>query len=110
MVLSRLREHQLYVKAEKFEFRTTQTSFLGYIVSHKGVEMDRSKVKAVTEWPKPSTIKALQRFLGFTNFYRRFILNYSTTADPLTSLLKGKSSKLHWPELAELAFDYNVCI
>ncbi|KAI2647858.1 Transposon Tf2-9 polyprotein [Labeo rohita] len=103
-VLSRLLEHQLYVKVEKCEFHVHQTSFLGYQVSHQGVKMDPSKIQAVTEWPQPSTVKELQRFLGFANFYRRFIRNYSTIAAPLTSLLKNKPKKLCWTEGAERAF------
>ncbi len=66
--------------------------------------MDERKVRAVTEWPQPSTIKELQRFLGFANFYRRFIRNYSIVSAPLTSLLKGKPSKLKWTEEAKTAF------
>ncbi len=58
--------------------------------------MDELKVQAVTEWPQPSTVKELQRFLGFANFYRRFIRNYSTVVSPSTSLLKGKPTKLRW--------------
>ncbi|KAK3535399.1 hypothetical protein QTP70_012828 [Hemibagrus guttatus] len=65
--------------------------------------MDNSKISAVTEWPRPTTIKELQRFLGFANFYRRFIRN-SITAVPLTSLLKGKPSRLKWTEDATQAF------
>ncbi|KAK3555047.1 hypothetical protein QTP86_006361 [Hemibagrus guttatus] len=71
-----------------------RTAFLGYNVSYQGVEMDNSKITAATEWPQPTTVKELQRFLGFANFYRRFIRNYSVTAAPLTSLLKGKPSRL----------------
>jgi len=67
--------------------------------------MDEAKVKAVTEWPQPSTIKELQRFLGFANFYRQFIRNYSMVATPLTSLLNGKQSKLKWNEEATKAFN-----
>ncbi|KAI2666704.1 Transposon Tf2-6 polyprotein [Labeo rohita] len=104
-VLSRLLENQLYVKAEKCEFHVRHTSFLGYQVSHQGVKMDPSKVQAVTDWPQPTTIKELQRFLGFANFYRRFIHNYSTIASPLTALLKNKPKKLHWTEEAGQAFD-----
>ncbi len=103
-VLSRLLENQLYVKAEKCEFHVKQTTFLGYSISHEGVRMDERKVRAVTEWPQPSTIKELQRFLGFANFYRRFIRNYSIVSAPLTSLLKGKPSKLKWTEEAKTAF------
>ncbi|KAL0167369.1 hypothetical protein M9458_039213, partial [Cirrhinus mrigala] len=100
-VLSRLLQNQLYVKAEKCEFHVHQTSFLGYHISHQGVKMDAS----FTEWPQPTTVKELQRFLGFfANFCRRFIRNYSMVAAPLTSLLKGKPSKLAWTEMASQAF------
>ncbi|KAI2644826.1 Transposon Tf2-8 polyprotein [Labeo rohita] len=103
-VLSRLLQNQLYVKAEKYEFHVHQTSFLGYHISHQGVKMDSSKIQAVTEWPQPTTVKELQCFLGFANFYRRFIHNYSMVAAPLTSLLKGKPSKLAWTEMASQGF------
>ncbi len=72
-ILTHLHEHQLFVKADKCEFHVQHTTFLGYHISHHGVEMDNSKIQAVTGWPQPSTIKELQRFLGFANFYRRFI-------------------------------------
>ncbi|KAL0180441.1 hypothetical protein M9458_025883, partial [Cirrhinus mrigala] len=72
---------------------------------YQGVEMDDSKVRAVTEWPRPKTIKELQRFLGFANFYRRFIRNYSLIAAPLTSLLKGKPAKLKWNQEAVNSFE-----
>ncbi|KAK3558224.1 hypothetical protein QTP86_013978 [Hemibagrus guttatus] len=69
-----------------------------------GVETDLSKVHALTDWPEPTMVKELQCFLGFANFYRRFIKNYSTVAAPLTSLLKGKPKRLTWNELAWEAF------
>ncbi|KAK3523680.1 hypothetical protein QTP70_008614 [Hemibagrus guttatus] len=103
-VLTRLLKNQLYIKAEKCEFHVQRTAFLGYNVSYQGVEMDNSKITAVTEWPRPTTVKELQRFLGFANFYRRFIRNYSVTAAPLTSLLKGKPSRLKWTDDATRAF------
>ncbi|KAL0173013.1 hypothetical protein M9458_033324, partial [Cirrhinus mrigala] len=78
--------------------------FLENIVSHQGVEMDKSKIQAVTEWPLPKTVKELQRFLGFTNFYRRFIRNYSSISAPLTSLLRDKPTKLMWSPAAVKAF------
>ncbi|KAK3522508.1 hypothetical protein QTP86_016797 [Hemibagrus guttatus] len=89
-VLSRLQRQRLFVKPEKFEFHQSTMSFLGYVIMRQGVEMDVTKVQVVTEWPSPSTVKELQRFLGFANFYWRFIHNYSSMAGPLTSLLKGK--------------------
>ncbi|KAI2668506.1 Transposon Tf2-11 polyprotein [Labeo rohita] len=104
-ILARLQQHQLYAKLEKCEFHTSKTTFLGYIFSHHGVEMDKSKIQAVTEWPLPKTVKELQRFLGFANFYRRFIRHYSSIAAPLTSLLKNKPSKLRWNPAAVKAFE-----
>ncbi|KAK3513165.1 hypothetical protein QTP70_009680 [Hemibagrus guttatus] len=103
-VLTRLLKNQLYIKAEKCEFHVQRTAFLGYNVSYQGVEMDNSKITAVTKWPQPTTVKELQRFLGFANFYRRFIHNYSFTAAPQTSLLKGKPSRLKWTDDATRAF------
>lgn len=63
MILSRLRDNQLYVKAEKCEFHVSSTEFLGYCISHQGVTMDQTKVAAVTHWPH--SVKELQRLLGF---------------------------------------------
>ncbi|KAK3539000.1 hypothetical protein QTP86_023601 [Hemibagrus guttatus] len=59
---------------------------------------------AVTKWPSPTTVWELQRFLGFANFYRRFIRNYSSVAGPLTSLLRGKPKRLAWTDQARMAF------
>ncbi|KAK3535704.1 hypothetical protein QTP70_020556 [Hemibagrus guttatus] len=64
------------------------------MISQQGVEMNQSKVHAVTEWPEPTTMKELQRFLGFTSFYQQFIRNYSSVASPLTFLLRGKPKRL----------------
>ncbi|KAI2649284.1 Retrotransposon-derived protein PEG10 [Labeo rohita] len=69
LVLQRLIKHQLYAKEEKCEFHRNTISFLGYIISAEGVAMDEKKVNAVLRWPRPSTLKELQRFLGFANFY-----------------------------------------
>ncbi|KAL0186329.1 hypothetical protein M9458_017999, partial [Cirrhinus mrigala] len=66
--------------------------------------MDQGKVSAIQEWPQPLTVKELQRFLGFSNFYRRFIQNYSSITAPLTSLLRGKPKNLIWNPAAHEAF------
>ncbi|KAK3545947.1 hypothetical protein QTP70_016963 [Hemibagrus guttatus] len=86
-VLTRLLQHQLYVKSEKCEFHKDSITFLGYVISQKRVEMDTSKVRTVMDWPELTTVKELQQFLGFANFYQRFIWNYSNIASPLSSLL-----------------------
>ncbi|KAK3575262.1 hypothetical protein QTP86_023383 [Hemibagrus guttatus] len=103
-VLARLQRHHLYVKLEKCEFHRTTVTFLGYVISRQGVEMDVGKVRAVTEWPAPATVRELQWFLGFANFYWRFIRNYSSVAGPLTSLLRGKPKRLTWTDQARAAF------
>ena len=102
-VLQRLLENQLFVKAEKCDFHTTEIAFLGFIVNAGNIRMDPAKTKAVTDWPTPSTRKELQRFLGFSNFYRRFIRNYSSGAAPLTALT-SQSVPYRWSSTAEKAF------
>uniref|UniRef100_A0A4W5K7B7 ribonuclease H n=1 Tax=Hucho hucho TaxID=62062 RepID=A0A4W5K7B7_9TELE len=103
-VLQRLIDNHLYAKIQKCEFHQTRTAFLGYIISAKEVTMDNSKVEAVVNWPQPTKVKELQRFLGFANFYRRFIRNFSITAAPLTSLLQGGGQRLQWSSESLAAF------
>ncbi len=103
-VLQRLIQYQLFAKIEKCDFHQTSISFLGYIISPGGVAMDEGKVKAVVEWPRPTTLKELQRFLGFANFYRRFIRGFSMVAEPLTALVRKGTSCLPWNEEATKAF------
>ncbi|KAK3510633.1 hypothetical protein QTP70_011890 [Hemibagrus guttatus] len=64
----------------------------------------QSRSRQLRGGPQPSTVRELQRFLGFANFYRRFIRNYSSVAGPLTSLLRGKPKKLSWTDQARTAF------
>ncbi|KAL0167181.1 hypothetical protein M9458_039025 [Cirrhinus mrigala] len=103
-VLHKLREHRLYLKLEKCEFHRPSVHFLGYIISAEGVQMDQGKISVIQEWPQPLTVKELQRFLGFANFYRRFIKDYSTITAPLTSLLRGKPKTISWNPSAHEAF------
>ncbi|KAL0177175.1 hypothetical protein M9458_026069, partial [Cirrhinus mrigala] len=103
-VLQKLRQQRLYLKLEKCEFHLPSVQFLGYVISAEGVQMDQGKVTAIQNWPQPTTIKELQRFLGFSNFYRRFIQNYSSITAPLTSLLKGKPRTITWNPAAHEAF------
>ena len=85
-VLNRLPEHQLYVKAEKSVFHAETVSFLGFIVAPGRVQMDPAKVSTVAEWPTPDSCKKVQQFLGFANFYRRFVRGFSAIAAPLHAL------------------------
>ena len=88
-VLGRLREANLYVKLSKCEFNTKKVSFLGYTVTTEGVAMESDRVAAIAEWPTPRTYREVQVFLGFANFYRRFVKSYSSVVAPMTGLMKG---------------------
>ena len=76
-VLSILSANKLYLKPEKCKFEKLQIEFLGLIVSEGKVEMDPIKVSGIRKWPVPNNKKELQQFLGFCNFYRRFVKDYS---------------------------------
>src|SRR4029077_12020463 len=87
-VLWRLRQHGLYANPQKCEFHTETTEYLGYILSPTGLTMSSEKVKAIQDWPEPRKVKDIQSFLGFANFYRRFIHEYSDIVVPLTRLTR----------------------
>src|SRR3981189_3149820 len=94
-VIEVLRTNKLYLRAEKCEFERTRIKYLGVIISHNHVEMDPTKVTGVAEWPTPKNRKEVQSFLGFTNFYRRFIPHFSDDARPLFDLSK-KDVAFQW--------------
>ena len=87
-VLQKLKEAGLYAKPEKCEFNVEKTTFLGFIISADSIEMDPAKVEAVLNWETPKLVKDVQCFLGFANFYRRFINKYSYICQPLFNLLR----------------------
>jgi len=85
-VLKYLRKAGLYAKAEKCEFHSKSVEYLRYILSPSGLTMSDDKIKIIQDWPEPKKVKNIQSFLGFANFYRRFIFNYSDIVISLTSL------------------------
>ena len=68
-----LRSARLFANAKKCKFDKSSVEYLGFIISSKGVQMNLKKLETITNWPIPKTVKQIQSFLGFTNFYRRFI-------------------------------------
>ena len=106
-VLTALRLHNLFVKLEKCSFYQAAVAFLGYIISDRGTSVDPDKVKSLAEWPIPSNTTEVMAFLGFANFYRRFIQSYSQIAEPLTKLLKKEATTkpFQWNTHAEESFD-----
>lgn len=87
-VLRRLRAHDLYLRPEKCEFERDEVEYLGLIIRQGEVTMDPVKVRAISNWPDPRNLRELRGFLGFANFYRRFIKDFSRIARPLNDLTK----------------------
>ncbi|KAI0992807.1 hypothetical protein K3495_g15377 [Podosphaera aphanis] len=102
-VLQRLREHGLQVDISKCSFETTQVTYLGLIISTEGIHMDPKKVSCVQEWPRPRSVRDIQRFLGFANFYRRFIPEFSRLAAPMVNLTR-KEVPFSWTDDCEASF------
>ena len=106
-VLSRLQKWNLAASIDKCEFHKSEIEFLGYMISDTGINMAQDKVQTVLEWKRPKSQKEVQAFMGFANFYRRFIKDFSKLAKPLTDTtaeqFKGKNWR--WSELCEKAFE-----
>eukprot|EP00253_Pinus_taeda_P022721 PITA_22721 len=98
------RKNNLYAKRSKCFFGVQEVEYLGHIVSHEGVKVDPSKIKAIKEWKIPTSIKPLRGFLGLTGYYRKFVKNYGRIAAPLTTLLKKDA--FSWTPEATKAFEH----
>ena len=92
-MLERLEQHDPAVSLKESVFHTKTVEFLGYIVETDGVTMSERKVESILKWKAPRSVKDLQIFIGFANFYRRFIENFSKICKPITDTLKGKDNK-----------------
>ncbi|XP_053571958.1 maestro heat-like repeat-containing protein family member 1 [Bombina bombina] len=104
-VLSRLRTHHVYAKLEKCSFHTEEITFLGYKITSSGVKMEDGKIDTILKWPTPTNRKQVQRFLGFANFYRKFIKGFSKIAKPLCRLT-GTQTRFLWTPETEKAFNF----
>ena len=80
LVLQRLQENDMYLKPKKCEFTKEKIKYLRMIISHNSVSMDPVKLKGIKDWPTPTTVKQVQLFLGFGNYYRRFIQKFTHLA------------------------------
>ncbi len=106
-VLAHLCANKLYGKISKCEFDCAKVEFLGYVVSDGGLAMDQKKVKTILEWPIPKSVKEVELFPGFANFYRRFVLHYSRRVGNLTKLTHKDARFLPyaWNAAAQSDFD-----
>ena len=103
-VLAKLMANDLYLKPEKCEFHKKEVEYLGVIVGNGQVKMDPVKVKGLTDWPQPTKVKELRSFLGFGNYYKDFIPNYSLIARPLHDLTQ-KNQQWNWGIRQQTSFN-----
>ena len=103
LVLEKLRFARIYTKLEKCVFHQPQVEFLGYIISREGLSMDPKKIEAIISKKRPLTVRDVQCFLGFANFYQIFIQNYSKNGAPLTKLTC--KDRLEWSVKADQTFE-----
>ena len=103
-VFDALRAARLFGNMEKCTFCTQRVSFLGYVVTPQGIEVDSSKVDAIQSWPQPTTVTQVRSFLGLAGFYRRFVRDFSSIAAPLHELTK-KGAPFAWGAPQDEAFN-----
>jgi len=96
-VLKRLEENDLYVKPEKYSWKTNKVNFLGVVMGQGKIEIEEDKVAGVLNWPTPRIVRDVRKFLGLTNYYRWFIKNFVVLAKPL-NMLTRKDEKWKWEE------------
>ena len=105
-VLQILADNDLYLKPPKCQFEATEVEYLGVVISEDQITMDPVKVNGVKNWKRPTTLQELRAFLGFLNFYRMYIRNFSMLATPLNALIAqcAKGGRFHWEPEHESAF------
>lgn len=103
-MLERLREAGLQAAIYKCEFHVASTKYLGFIVTPDGIKVDPSKIEAIVAWSVPNTVQGVQSFLGFCNFYRKFIKAYSRIVALLYRLTRLDTPFL-WGSKCQEAFD-----
>ncbi|KAG7594094.1 Zinc finger CCHC-type superfamily [Arabidopsis thaliana x Arabidopsis arenosa] len=104
LVLKSLRKEGLYANLKKCMFCTNRLIFLGFVVSEQGLQVDEEKIRAIQEWPTPTTIGHVRSFHGLASFYRRFVRDFSTVAAPLTAVIK-KNAPFSWGAAQDTAFN-----
>ena len=102
-VFQLLRDNNMCVEIDKCVFDASETTFLGFVVSGSGLQMDPENARAIVDWPRPTSRQEVQQLLGLWNFYRRFIHNFSGLVSRITDLLRQDVS-FHWGQAQEAAY------
>ncbi|KAJ9519585.1 hypothetical protein QJQ45_000676 [Haematococcus lacustris] len=107
LVFDLLRANKLFAKMSKCEFMQLTLKLLGHVITAGAISVDPDKVRAIVDWPLPSSLTQLQSFLGAANFVHKFVQGFSAISAPLTDLC-GKLSATFpwhsWPNHERLAF------
>ena len=103
-ILRRLEENDLYIKPEKCIWKVRKIGFLGVVIGPNGIKMEEEKVDGVLSWPEPKNVKDVRKFLGLTNYYRRFIKDFARVTRPINVLMR-KDVKWQWGVEQQKAFD-----
>ena len=91
LIFQKFSDAGIKLSPNKCNFFQTELQFLGHMVTSEGIKPDPNKVAKVSNWPKPCSIEDLRSFLGFSNYYRRFIKNYSDLTRPLELMMKSSA-------------------
>ena len=120
LVFSRLKQYQLKIKPKKSFFFQTEVSFLGHVLSAKGISPNPEKVDKVWDWPIPKTSKEVHSFISLASYYHRFIPNFTKWSKPLNTLIvtpahqakvrcgemkKSKLTEFVWSKECQEGFD-----
>lgn len=103
-IFNRLRKHKFKLRAEKSDFCSTQVEYLGFVINKDGCLPNPMKVNCINNYPKPTNVAELQRYLGLCNYYRKHIKFYGQVAQPLYNLLK-KNTPFNWCNSCDKAFN-----
>jgi len=103
-VFDRLERHTLKLKASKCHLFQRKVTFLGHVVSEKGIECDPDKITAIANWPRPKDVPEVRTFCGLASYYRSFVANFAHIARPLHELTR-KNASFVWTDACEDAFN-----
>ena len=108
-IFKKISKAGLKLKPNKCKFLKSEITYLGHIVSNKGIATDPKKIRAIQLWPRPTTVMEVQKFTGLTNYNRKFIHEYANVSQPLHDLVSGKNAKkkhssVEWTNDCEVAF------
>ncbi|KFD60559.1 hypothetical protein M514_27263 [Trichuris suis] len=104
VVFERISAAGLTLRGRKCRIGVSEVSFLGHVFSSKGMQPDPSKVRCIVNWPKPTNVNEVQRFIGLASYYRRFIAHFADIAAPLHSLTQ-KDAPFVWSEKCQESFE-----